>query len=124
MAIFFLIFFTVYTALNYYVFIRGWQVLSSYPHLKVYYLILFVLIAFSYVIAKVFYNYLHPAIHDALIWIGSFWFAFLVYFILSLVVIDVVRFIGFKFSLFPTVISANYELVKQLTALGIYKKEI
>jgi uncharacterized protein len=119
MAIFFLIFFTVYTSLNYYVFIRGWQVLSSYPHLRIYYLILFVLIAYSYIIAKVFYNYLHPVIHDALIWLGSFWVAFLVYFILSLIVVDVVRFIGFKFSLFPTVISANYQFVKQLMALAV-----
>ena len=119
MAIFFLIFFTVYTSLNYYVFIRGWQALSSYPHLRIYYLILFVLIAYSYIIAKVFYNYLHPVIHDALIWIGSFWVAFLVYFILSLIVVDIVRFIGFKFGLFPTVISANYQLVKQSTALAV-----
>lgn len=117
MAIFFLIFFTVYTGLNYYVFIRGWQVLSAFPHLKIYYAILFALIAYSYVIAKVFYKFLHPAIHDFLIWIGSFWFAFLIFFILSLLVVDVVRIIGVKFNLLPAIVSAKYELVKQITAL-------
>jgi hypothetical protein len=101
--------------LNYYVFIRGWQVLSNYSFLKPYYLVVFVFAAYSYVAAKVFYKYLHPVIHDIFIWVGSFWFAFLVYFILSLVVVDILRFTGFKFELFPNIILNNYETVKLIT---------
>ena len=119
MLIFLLVFLSVYSALNYYVFIRGWQFLSAYPFLKPYYLILFVVAAYSYIIAKVLYNYLHPVIHDAFIWIGSFWFAYLVYFILFLFVLDLGRIVGFKFNLFPTSFTENYELVKQITAAVI-----
>ena len=119
MAVFLLVFLTIYTTLNCYVFIRGWQVLSAYSFLKPYYVVVFILVAYSYIIAKVFYNYLHPVIHDIFIWVGSFWFAFLVYFILSLIVVDVTRIIGFKFDLSPAVLSANYELVKQLSALAV-----
>lgn len=115
MIIFFSIFFTVYTALNYYIFIRGWQVLAAYPFLKPFYIVLFVLVAYSYIITKIFYKYLHPAVHDVLTWIGSFWFAFFVYFILSILIIDIIRLIGFQFHLFPQFIVHNYEKVKLIT---------
>ena len=119
MLIFFTIFLSVYTALNYYIFIRGWQVLAAYPFLKPFYIILFILVAYSYIITKVFYKYLHPTVHDVLIWIGSFWFAFFVYFILSIVVIDIIRFVGFHFDLFPKFITGNYEKAKLLTAAAV-----
>ena len=119
MLIFLLVFLSIYSALNYYVFIRGWQFLSVYPFLKPYYLIFFLVVAYSYIIAKVLYNHLHPVIHDGFIWIGSFWFAYLVYFILFLIVVDLGRFAGIKFNLFPSSFTENYELVKQLTAVVI-----
>lgn len=119
MLIFLLVFLSVYSALNYYVFIRGWQFLSIYPFLKPYYIVAFIVIAYSYVIAKILYNYLPPVIHDALIWIGSFWFAYLVYFILFLLVMDLGRFVGFNFELFPNSFTENYELVKQITTAVI-----
>jgi len=90
-----------------------------YPFLKPYYLIIFIVVAYSYIIAKVLYNYLPPIIHDAFIWIGSFWFAYLVYFILFLFVLDLGRFVSFKLNLFPTSFTENYELVKQITAAVI-----
>jgi predicted MPP superfamily phosphohydrolase len=119
MLIFLLVFLSIYSALNYYVFIRGWQFLSAYPFLKPYYLFLFIVVAYSYIIAKVLYNSLHPVIHDAFIWIGSFWFAYLVYFILFLFVVDLGRIIGLKFNLFPSSFTENYELVKRITAAVI-----
>jgi predicted MPP superfamily phosphohydrolase len=119
MLIFLLVFLSIYSALNYYVFIRGWQFLAAYPFLKPYYLLVFIVVAYSYIIAKVLYNYLHPVIHDALIWIGSFWFAYLVYFILFLLVVDLGRFVGFKLNLLPASFTENYELVKHITAVLI-----
>ena len=116
MLIFFTIFFSVYTALNYYIFIRGWQVLAAYPFLKPFYIAVFIIVAYSYILAKALYNYLPPVVHDVLIWIGSFWFAFFVYFILSTLVIDIIRFAGFQFHLFPEIIVKNYERVKLITA--------
>ena len=53
MALFFIIFFTIYTTLNYYVFIRGWQALHTLPVLKPFYVVFFIIIAYGYVIAKV-----------------------------------------------------------------------
>ena len=91
MALFFIIFLAVYTSLNFYVFIRGWQVISTYPILKPVYAILFIVIAYGYVLAKVLYKYLSPLAYDILLGVGAIWFAFLAYFLISLLLIDIIR---------------------------------
>ena len=69
--------------------LRGWQVISAYPILKPVYAILFVIIAYGYVLAKVLYKFLHPLAYDIILGVGAIWFAFLAYFILSLLLIDI-----------------------------------
>ena len=117
MAIFFIIFLTVYTSLNFYVFIRGWQVISAYPVLKPIYAILFVLIAYGYVLAKVLYKYLSPLAYDILLGVGAIWFAFLVYFLLSILLIDILRLFNGWLHFFPSIITDNYETAKKITAI-------
>jgi len=117
MALFFIIFLTVYTSLNFYVFIRGWQVIAAYPILKPFYAILFIIIAYGYVIAKVLYKYLHPLAYDIILGVGAIWFAFLAYFLLSLLLIDILRLFNGWFHFFPSIITNNYETAKRLTAI-------
>jgi len=119
MALFFIIFFTVYTTLNYYIFIRGWQVIASYPFLKIPYAVLFVLIAYGYVLAKMLYKVLPPLLYDIILGIGALWFAFFVYFILSLFLIDILRLLNGWFNFFPDFITNNYEIAKKITAVFI-----
>lgn len=119
MALFFIIFFTVYTTLNYYIFIRGWQVIASYPFLKIPYAVLFVLIAYGYVLAKMLYKVLPPLLYDIILGIGALWFAFFIYFILSLFLIDILRLFNGWFNFFPDFITNNYEIAKKITAVFI-----
>ena len=119
MALFFIIFLTVYTSINYYVFIRGWQVISTYPILKPIYAILFFVIAYGYVLAKVLYKYLSPLAYDILLGVGAIWFAFLAYFILSLLLIDIVRLFNGWFHFLPSNITNNYEFAKKITAIAV-----
>ena len=119
MGLFFIIFFAVYTALNSYIFIRGWQVISAYPVLKPVYVTLFILVAYGYVIAKVLYKYISPLMYDIILGVGAVWFAFLVYFILSLLLIDILRLLNSWFSFFPASISENYETTKKITAIVV-----
>ena len=115
MAIFFTIFFTIYGAINYYIFIRGWQAISAFPHLKIIYIILFVLASTSYLLAKFLEKYLSMFLYDSLMWIGSFWFSFMMYFLMAIILIDLARIVNWKFDVFPAVINNNYELAKQIT---------
>ena len=116
MALFFIIFLTIYTSLNFYVFLRGWQVISTYPILKPIYAILFVIVAYGYVLAKVLYKFLHPIAYDILLGAGAIWFAFLAYFLLSLLLIDILRLFNGWFHFFPSFITNNYESTKRITA--------
>lgn len=119
MIVFFTIFFTVYTVLNYYIFIRGWQALSSYAFLRPYYIVVFILVAYGYVFSKLLYKFLPPLVYDVWLGIGAIWFAFLVYFILFLLGLDLVRLIESFFHFLPDFIYKNYEQSKKITALVI-----
>ncbi len=119
MALFFIIFLTVYTALNYYIFIRGWQVISAYSILKPIYAVLFIVIAYGYVLAKLFYKFLSPLAYDILLGVGSIWFAFFVYFILSLLSIDIIRLFNSWFNFLPASLFKNYETTKHITAIFV-----
>jgi predicted MPP superfamily phosphohydrolase len=118
MALFFIIFLTVYTAINSYVFIRGWQVISTYPVLKPIYAVIFILLAYGYVLAKVLYKFLSPIFYDILLGAGAIWFAFLVYFLLSILFIDIRLFDGW-FHFLPSIITENYENAKKITAIVV-----
>ena len=117
MFLFFTIFFTVYTALNYYVFIRGWQALASYSYLRPYYIAIFILVAYGYVFSKLLYKFLPPLVYDIWLGVGAIWFAFLVYFILTLFLIDIVRLFDSWFHFLPAFIQKDYELTKKITAV-------
>ena len=119
MLIFFTIFFTVYTALNYYIFIRGWQALHSIPALKPFYVILFVIVAYGYVFSKLLYKFLPPMVYDIWLAIGAIWFAFLVYFILLLLGLDLIRLLESFFHFLPKSFYENYEQTKKITAIVI-----
>ncbi|HEY6906823.1 MAG TPA: metallophosphoesterase, partial [Ignavibacteriaceae bacterium] len=112
MLVFFTVFFTVYAAINYYIFIRGWQALTIYPHLKIIYLILFLIISLSFIISKFLIERIPSFFYDTLQWIGSFWFAFMLYFVLSIVLLDLLRLINHFFSFFPAQVANNYDLWK------------
>ena len=119
MIVFFTIFFTIYTALNYYIFIRGWQALSSMAFLRPYYIIIFVLVAYGYVFSKMLYKFLPPLVYDIWLGVGAIWFAFLVYFILLLLGLDLIRLVESFYHFLPNYIYNNYELTKKITGIVI-----
>jgi uncharacterized protein len=119
MALFFTIFFTIYTALNYYIFIRGWQALATLSFLRPYYIVAFIFVAYGYVFSKLLYKFLLPLFYDIWLGVGAIWFAFLVYFILFLVGLDLIRLVESFFHFLPNFLYNNYELTKKITALVI-----
>jgi predicted MPP superfamily phosphohydrolase len=119
MLLFFTIFFTIYTALNYYIFIRGWQALHTLPALKPFYIAAFIIVAYGYVFAKLLYKILHPAVYDLWLAIGAIWFAFLVYFILFLLGLDIIRLLESFIHFLPKSFYDNYEQTKKITAIVI-----
>jgi predicted MPP superfamily phosphohydrolase len=119
MNLFFIIFFTLYTLINSYVFIRGWQALSYLPFLKPFFIIIFLLFSFSYIFVKILAEKLPAIIHDPLLWIGSFWFALLLYFVLILFLIDLMRLLDHFISFLPLWLSAPTDLMKLYIGTGV-----
>jgi len=119
MAVFFTIFFTVYAAVNYYIFIRGWHALSTIPYLKPLYAVIFVIAALSYIAAKFLDGKIPHAIYDGMIWVGSFWFAFMLYFFLSIILTDFLRLLNWKLNFFPQFITNSYADTKKYLLLAV-----
>jgi len=119
MTLFFTIFFTIYTALNYYIFIRGWQALATLSFLRPYYVVAFVLFAYGYIFSKLLYKFLPPIVYDVWLGVGAVWFAFLVYFILFLLGLDIIRLVESFYHFLPNYIYNNYEQTKKISAIVI-----
>jgi len=101
MIYFFTIFFTVYALANFYIFFRGWQALSIIPQLRIIYTIIFLIAVTSYILARLIGKYLPYALYTGLTWIGSFWFMFLLYFLVMFLLFDLFRFADRIFHFLP-----------------------
>lgn len=119
MALFFIIFFTVYSAVNYYIFIRGWQAIVFMPQLKPFYIIIFLFSALSYIISKIFDSSIPDIVYDILLWTGSLWFAFMLYFFLFIILIDVTKLLNSFFNIYPLFITDNYPAARFITFLSV-----
>lgn len=88
MAIFFITFFTAYTLLNYYIFIKVFHLLPKNWIIKTAFILIFISVSYGYVLSKSFYKYVSVFVYDVWLTVGAIWFAMLVYFVLILLLID------------------------------------
>lgn len=120
MPLFFIIFFSVYSAVNYYIFIRGWQALQGLHVLRIAYLVLFLVSALSYILARVFAKVLPIPVYDIMTWVGSFWFAYILYLFLFILLIDLLRLGNHFFDYFPASVNNNYLIAKRITIASVF----
>ncbi|MCX6169583.1 MAG: metallophosphoesterase [Ignavibacteriales bacterium] len=115
--IFFGIVFSVYGLINFYILRRGLSVIpESY---KTIYLVTGIFVVISFIAGRFLERVWISFFSDILIWVGSFWIAFMFYFFLSLILIDSLRLINLIIPFFPSFITANIEKTKQVTALVV-----
>ena len=105
--IFFSIFFSVYFMTNYYIYIRGLQAFTFSPLLKTIYIKLFIILALSYIAGRILERITVCRIADFLTWIGSYWLALIVYFLLMVILIDVIRVADHFLHFLPAIIRVN-----------------
>lgn len=92
--IFFSVFLTIYGSISYYIFIQGYQGLEAITEARAVYTILYIFVASSYLVCRFIERKTINAFTSFLFWIGSFWFAFILYFFLSILVLDLARLIN------------------------------
>lgn len=112
--IFYSIVLLVYFLVNYYIFTRGWQALGSFPKGRNLYLVIFLFLSLSYIAGRVLERYwLGPPV-NFILWTGSFWLGAMIYFVLFLVLIDLVRLVNL---IVPVIPSAWHENIAQTKAI-------
>lgn len=87
----FAIFFSVYGSANYYVFVRGRVLFPAGSWVGTFYLPAFLIIALAYPAGRIIERYMINGPTGLLVGLGSLWLGALLYFVLSLAVIDLVR---------------------------------
>ena len=112
--IFFSIVFAIFALINFYIFIRGWQALPQGSAIRKIYLILFLIAFLSFIGGRILERYYYSAFSDILIWIGSFWFAAILYFFLIVIFLDVLRTINTSTPLYPSFATFDYARTKQI----------
>lgn len=115
--IFFSIVILVYSSINYYILRKASALIPPDSPYRIYFLILFLFVAISYFAGRLLLRFNLPFVSSALTWIGAFWFAFMFYFLLSFLLIDILRLLNLAFKFFPSFITQNYERTKQITAI-------
>jgi predicted MPP superfamily phosphohydrolase len=118
-AIFFSIVISIYLLINLYIFLRGWQALASLPHYRAAYLAAFCVLSLSFLAGRFLERASLSWFSSALVWIGSFWLAAMVYFLLILFCIDILRGVNHFISFFPLVGSAAYQRLNIVALTGI-----
>ena len=118
-AVFFSIVIALYSVLNSYIFIRGWEVASTIPGLRLWYTIVYLILAFSFLAGRFLERVSLNWFSHALVWIGSFWLAEFAYLYLTLLAIDILRLANHLIPLFPAWIMTHAVEAKQLTALAV-----
>lgn len=105
--IFFGVFFTVFGLVNYYIFIHGWHALSPGSSARALYIALFLIVSLSFIVGRFLERVWLSPLSETFVWIGSFWLAGMLYFFLSVLLLDVVRLANYFFPFFPAFVNAD-----------------
>jgi uncharacterized protein len=104
----------LFALINFYIFIRGWQALPQENIIRKIYLYLFLFTSLSFIAGRILERYYYSFFSDILVWVGSFWFAAILYFLLIVIFFDVLRVINSSTPLYPAYATFNYEKTKQI----------
>lgn len=113
--IFFGIVLSIYGLINFYIFRRALIIIPA--NYKPLFTISFVVVVLSFIAGRLLERVSVNFFSDVLVWIGSFWIAFMFYFFLALLVIDLLRLINLVVPFFPAFITHNIEKTKRITAV-------
>lgn len=118
--IFFSIVLIVHAAVNFYIYKRLVMILPQDSLFRTISLALFLICALSYLSGRFLEKVYLSHFSDVLIWIGSIWFAYMLYGFLSIVIIDLFRLVDHFTGIFPDFLTANPQKTRQITGLVVF----
>jgi len=112
--IFFSIVFSVYAAVNYYIFITGWHAIPHRSYTTTLYIIVYLFLFLSFIAGRFLERRFLNWFSSFLVWIGSIWLGTMVYFFLFSVFFDIIRAVNYFFPFYSTVPRLKYSELKFL----------
>ena len=116
--IFIVIVLAVYGLVNSYIFIRGLQAIPTGSAIRPWYIAAFWGIASTFVLARILERTYPCGFTGIITWIGSFWLAFMLYFILVALFVDVARGINHFVHIFPPSFYVDYQKTKLIVLVS------
>ena len=121
-ALTFLIFFgivlLVYSSLNYFVYSRGLLIFSCNPTIKRWYTVIFWTLVSSFLVGMFWERTASSIASEWVYRVGAFWLAFMFYFLMAILVIDLVRLANYFFHFLP-VFTAAWKLSLGYSVIGV-----
>ena len=99
--LFFSIVLIVYSGINYFIYARGLQAIPVDSSLRTWYPFVFLFLSSAYILARFLERAWISPVSDFFTWVGSFWLALMFYFLLLLLVFDLVRLIHLLLPIYP-----------------------
>jgi predicted MPP superfamily phosphohydrolase len=96
-----------------------WQTLPDIKIVKIGYVILAILLAFGYIFGVIFQSFIPLGVARVIEYVGSMWFIFLIYALISVVLIDIVRLFDHWLHVLPTGKSFGIFNLQQIAALCV-----
>ena len=110
--IFFSIVFSVYGAVNYYIFITGWHAIPHRSYTTSVYLTVYLFLSLSFIAGRFLERRFLNWFSSFLVWIGSIWLGAMVYFLLFSVFFDIIRAVNYFFPFYATEPGLKYSALK------------
>ena len=117
--IFFSIVLSLYALINYYLFKSGWNAIPQSHSFKLLYLIIFLVLAVSYIAGRFLERAALSWFSSLLVWIGSFWLAGMVYLFFFSLIFDILRAVNYILPFYPTFITNDYQYAKEIILIVV-----
>ena len=116
--IFLAIVLTFYCGVNLYIFLHGLQAFSISPVIRKIYIFAFILLAAAFFLGRILERVKIGIISNTLVWVGSYWLAAMVYFLLLVLLIDIVRLIQYQIPFLPHILYQNPQKARFYLGIG------
>jgi uncharacterized protein len=117
--IFISIFALITGLISFYIFIRALQSIPPDSSLRNPFIIVFWTVALSFICGRLLESALPAFLTELLVWTGSFWIAAMLYFLLTVVALDLLRLVNHFIPFFPAAVTHNYQQAKYIIGISI-----
>jgi len=118
-AIFFTVAISVYSLINFYIIIRGWELLSFHPVLREYCLAVVLVLAAAFILGRILERIRLTWFSSVVVWIGSFWLAAMTYFLIIALGLDLLRLSNHVVHWFPPYFTYHPAQTKDAVAIVV-----